>query len=74
MLQVRGDPNLAKEAIGTECDGDLRAHHLDSNGPVVLQVARQVDDGHSATAKLALDHVARSERRAQTFAAIGHRL
>ena len=57
MLQPGGDPDLALESLGPERGRDVRIEHLEGDEPVVLEVARQVDGGHSATPEHALQRV-----------------
>jgi hypothetical protein len=47
--------DLAKEPLGADFGGDLRAENLYCDSAFMTKVAREVDDGHSAFAELALD-------------------
>ena len=51
MLQPRGEPDLAQEALRPERGGELRMQHLERDRPVVLRSSRQVDRGHAAAAR-----------------------
>ena len=61
MLEAGGDSNLPEKALGAECGDQLVAQDLDGDGPVVLEVAGEVDRGHAAAAQLALEAVAVAE-------------
>ena len=57
MLQVGRDGDFAEEPLGAEGGGDLRAHHLDGNRAIMLEVTGQVHSGHASGTELALDRV-----------------
>ena len=58
MLEPGSGLDLAGEALGPECGGELGAEHLHGHLAVVPQVLRQVDRGHPPAPELALDDVA----------------
>jgi hypothetical protein len=58
VLQAGGDPDLPEEPLGSERGGELGAQHLERDGPIVPEVVGEIDGGHAATAKLALDPIA----------------
>ena len=62
VLETGGEPDLPKKALGAEGGGQLGVQHLQGDGAVVPQVAREVHGGHAATAELALERVAVPER------------
>jgi hypothetical protein len=53
MVQPRRDLDFAKEPLVSYSPYGLGLHHLDGHTPAVLQVFRQVDGGHPATADFA---------------------
>ena len=55
MLQARGEPDLALEALGAERRGEVGMQHLERNGALVLNVAGQIHRGHAAAPDLAFD-------------------
>ena len=58
MLEPGGRANLAEEPLGAEAGGELGMKHLERDGAVVLQVAGEINRGHAAPAKLALQDIA----------------
>ena len=58
MHQPRGEANLPIESIGAGGDAKLGPQDLQGYVTVALEVAREVDDRHAASAQLALDPVA----------------
>src|SRR3989454_10809430 len=56
MLETRRHQDLAFQALAPDRRADLRPQHLQRDLAVVLEVARQEDDGHSPAPQLALDH------------------
>ena len=65
VLEPCGELDLAAEALGAERRGEIGVQHLERDRTVVLRVLREVDRGHPAAPELALDRVARAERRLQ---------
>jgi hypothetical protein len=63
MAQLGGDLDLALEAVGPDLHRQVRVQDLDRHRPAVLQVLREVDGRHPATAQLPVDPVAAGERR-----------
>ena len=61
MLEAGGDLDLAGEALGAECGGQLGAEDLDGDAAVVLEVFGEIDGGHATLAELTLDAVAAGE-------------
>ena len=57
MLQAGREPDLALEPLGTERLAQLGTKHLESDGAAVLEVAGEIDRGHAAAPKLALECV-----------------
>src|SRR3989442_14037291 len=55
-LEPRPLKDLAYQALAPDRRADLRSQHLQRALAVVLEVARQEDDGHSPAPQLALDH------------------
>ena len=64
MSETSGDFDLAQEALGSYRGRKLGSEHLDRDGTVVLQIAREIDDRHPATAQLAHDEIASGEMAA----------
>ena len=58
VLKLRGDLDLAQEALGPERGGELRAEHLDRHLATMAQIFGQIDRGHPALPDLAVEHVA----------------
>jgi hypothetical protein len=71
MLEASGDPYLPKKAVGTQRGGELIAQQLDGNQAAVLEVVGQIDGGHAAATKLALDAVATSQGSCQREHGVG---
>ncbi len=57
MLQSRGQPYFLKETVRAQAGGEMRMEDLERDRPVVLEVAREVDDGHAAVSELALENI-----------------
>ena len=57
VLEARGEPDLAQEALGAERIGELGVQHLERDRAVVPQVLREPDRGHAAAAELTLEGV-----------------
>ena len=74
MLQICRRPNLGEETGSTDDSSQIRVKHLHRDMPVVLQVARQVDCGHSTLPQLALDRVTVGEGARQTLEVDGVRV
>ena len=55
--ETRGEGDLAEEPVRTERRGELGAQELHSDLACVLEVAAEIDRGHSAAPELALEHV-----------------
>ena len=64
------DANLTQEALGAENCSELWPQHLEGNGTVVPEIAREIDGCHSAGANLAHDRVAPAERRVEPLDSI----
>ena len=58
MIESSRELDLALKAIRPEARGKLRVEHLERYRAIVPEIAREVDRGHPAAAKLALEHVA----------------
>ena len=58
VLEPGGEPDLALEPLRAERRGQLRMQHLERDGAVVSEVPGEVDRGHAAAPKLALEAVA----------------
>ena len=57
MLQSRGRADLREEPLAPECRAKIGVQHLDRDVAIVLEVAGEIDHGHTAVADLALDGV-----------------
>ena len=73
MLQARGEPDLAQEALRAYCRGDFRPKDLEGDRAVVLEILGEVHPGHPAVAKFALNLVVASEGRLQVSHEVGQR-
>ena len=71
MLQVRGDPDFAQEALAAERRGEFGMQHLERDLPIVLEVVGEEDGGHAAPAELALDGVGAGEPILEDRAEVG---
>jgi hypothetical protein len=58
VLEAGGELDLALEAVRPERGGGLGQQHLERHGPVVLEIASEIDGGHPAAPELALDEIA----------------
>ncbi len=67
VAQARREANLPEKPLGAEAGGELGAENLESDRPVVLEVAGEVHHGHAARAEFPLDRVAGGEGGAQDF-------
>ena len=65
MIELRGDLDLGEKALAAEDGAEFGAEDLERHLAIELAVAGEVDDGHSAGAKLSLDDVAVIEGRWQ---------
>ncbi len=72
MLQLRCESDLAQEPLGADGRREIRAQHLHRDVAVVPGVAGEIDRGHAAVSKLALDDVVPGERGAEPGNGIGH--
>jgi hypothetical protein len=61
MLKAGSEADLPLEPFGAEGDRQLRVQDLEGDVAIVLEIAREVDRGHTASPELALEHVAVSE-------------
>ncbi len=62
MLQAGGDLDLAQESIAAERRAEFGPQHLERDEAVVLQVTREVHDGHATLPQFTLDTVPVCER------------
>ena len=67
VLQARGDLDFPEETVGPDGERDLGIEQLDGDRPMVLEVLRQKDRRHPATAQLALDVISPSQRVPEGF-------
>ena len=58
VLQAGGEADLATESLRSHRVRELRVEHLEGDGPVVSEIAGQVDRSHPAAAELAAECVA----------------
>lgn len=58
MVELRRDLDLTEKPLGAHRLTELGAEHLDRHRSSVLEVPRQVDDGHPTATELLLDLVA----------------
>jgi len=73
VLELCREADLSQKPLGAEHGGKLGPQHLERDRAVVLEISGEVDRGHAAAAKLALDRVAVGERCLQTENRIDHR-
>jgi ribosomal protein S1 len=62
MIQARGQLNLSKKALAAERFGEIGMQQFDRDFPIVLEIVGQVDGGHPARAKPAVEAIAIGER------------
>jgi hypothetical protein len=72
MLEAGGDLDLLHKALGAERMGQLLVQDLEGDGPIVPEIARQVDRTHAAPAELALEQVTVAEGIRQWRVNCGH--
>jgi hypothetical protein len=58
MLETGSHLDLPHEALGAERVGQLPVQDLEGDGPIVPEIACQVDRSHAAPPQLALEPVA----------------
>jgi hypothetical protein len=57
MLQLRFDPDLAEEPVCSQSDGELGAHHLYGDIPLMAEIPGEVHVSHPAAPELAAKQV-----------------
>ena len=67
MLQLRRRLDLAEKALAAKCRAEIRVQHLDGDIAVVLEIVREVDSGHAASADVTLDAVPVPDRGRESF-------
>ena len=72
MMEPRGHLDLAQKALGAEHLGEPLLQHLERDRAVVPEVAREVDDGHTAVAHLALDRIAAGQGGLESVQQVEH--
>ena len=72
MLQSGREADLPLEALGAEAGGQVQVKQLEGDRPVVPEVLRQPDRGHSPAAELAFEGIAVLQSRAQCCYRIRH--
>jgi Tol biopolymer transport system component len=65
MLQAGGELDLTLEALGAERGRELGQEHLEGDRPVMTEVVRQIDDGHSTAPELAVEGIGGGQGRLQ---------
>ena len=68
VLEPRGDPHLAGEALGAHALGELGPEHLDDDAPAEARVLGHEHTRHPRTPELTLERVGAVERRPQALA------
>jgi len=64
--------DLPEKTLGAQRRCYLRPQHLERDGPVMLQVVREIDRGHAAPTQLTLDAVATGQSGGETRTVITH--
>ena len=72
MAQAGDDLDFPQEALRAHGRRELGTQHFHRHGPVVLQVLREIDDGHTARADLSLESVAILEGGRDTGVLVAH--
>ncbi len=72
MLQLGGDPDLAKEPLGPDRGGDLGIEHLDGDLALVAAIPGEKDIGHAAATDLTLYDVAVAQDLLDLIEEIAH--
>ena len=65
VLEASAEPDLAKEAIGSQCLRQFGVEDFEGDGPVVAEVVGEIDSGHSTASQLTLEGVAIAQRVAR---------
>ena len=73
MLQASGDPDFLEESLRAERGRELGAQDLERDGPIVPEVAGEIDGGHAAASELALDAVAIGQGGREEVGRLGQR-
>ena len=63
MRERRSEADLAAEALGAECGGEIGVKHLERDLAAVLPVGGEVNRRHPAATELALERVLGAKRR-----------
>ena len=71
MLEIRRHLDLGEKALDAQHGTKLGLQHLDGDIAIVLQIAREIDGGHTAHADLADDGVAIGDCVSQVLE-VGH--
>jgi hypothetical protein len=71
VLQSRGRADLAQEPLGAQAQCQVREEDLERDGPVVAEVAGEVDHGHAAAPELSLESVPLPQRVLKAVARLG---
>ena len=61
VSELRGEPNLAEEALGPQRAGHFGPEHFERDQARLLEIPREVDRRHPTPAQLALERVAGGE-------------
>ena len=72
MLKLSSNGDFAKEAIAADSDCDIWIENFDRYDAIMAQVFCQVDRGHAAMTKLALDLIAAGECIMKTLVLVRH--
>jgi hypothetical protein len=73
MLKPGGQLDLTLETLGAKRCGKVGMQHLDGDGPIVLDVTREIDRGHAPATELALDLVTSGKRFTEFGQDLRHR-
>src|SRR4051812_10111631 len=57
MLETCRDLDFTQKPMGAGGGAQLRSHHLDRDGPMMLQVLGEVDGRHAAATELAVEAI-----------------
>lgn len=72
MLEIRRDLDLGQKAIGSEHGTQFRIQNLERDLPIMLEIAGQINRGHTAGADQMIDSISGAQRIGELFTNIHH--
>ena len=71
MVQPRRYPDLSEEPISSHRGREMRIEHLERDLSIVLEIVREIDDGHPSMTYLALNGVTVLQNRGEVMLDLG---